>query len=177
MTAERIVVTRARGRIEAKGLLDTIVITTNGLHGVVHPIGERLRTLKVIWCDVLGIGGVVRPSPHPVKGAVQKGLTGLRRLILIAAPTVQDHRDSAVHVHMPPDAGVSVEQPGDVVGLRLRRRCRTTVHVLVTRVLGGADSRVRGELGQMIPQEVEVAVDVHTHATATVRMRSTVLSP
>src|SRR5262249_38051265 len=68
----------------------------------------------------------------------------------------------------------------DVLGLRLRKRGWTDVHIVVARTGGVLDRGARRIVLWIVPQEIEVAIQVHADAVRTVgawRRRSTVLPP
>src|SRR6185369_3311297 len=100
------------------------------------------------------------------------------RLILIAAPAVQQRLAVAVQIDEVADLRKLIEQPHDVLRLGLGAGARPHVRFIVAGLVSAAD-RAGRKVAIETPQDREIAIDVHADAfrAAPAWRRSPVLPP
>jgi Transposase DDE domain group 1 len=104
-----VVVTRPRRRIQRERLFEVVGCPTRGRDRVIDLGAEVLERLQVIGRDELAVS-ITAASALSIERRVQEVHRGIRRLVRIEAPAIEDGRNIAVDINKPAQAGIAVEQ-------------------------------------------------------------------
>src|SRR5262249_24102698 len=102
----------------------------------------------------------------------------IARLVLIAAPVVENCLAIAVEVDEEADIRKAIEEPHDVTGLRLRGSTRTDISLVITRLSAAFHCPWR-KAALEIPHDRKVSIEIDADALGPVsaRRRAAVLPP
>lgn len=138
-------------------------------------VGVALGLRRILAVASARTRRVGKDTADTVVSAVEKVHVRVPGLVLITAPAVEHVACVRVQVNEPTDLGVCIKHPLDVLGLGLREGAGSVVRLRASR--GGGDAGLHAGRKEVleVPEEVEVAVQIHAHGSA--RVGVAVLSP